>query len=55
MIFISAWALTLSVQLQWAMLEPQFVGQTAGSSHVFFLSLLVIKIFYPSVGNQSEI
>ena len=38
-IFISAWALALSVQLFQAMRRPQFVGQTTTGSHVFFYDL----------------
>ena len=39
-IFISAWALALSVQLFQAMRGPQFVGQTTVSSTLFLYILL---------------
>ena len=38
-IFISAWALTLSVRLWWAMQEPRYVGRTTGRFHAFFMSI----------------
>ena len=38
-IFISAWALTLSVQLDLAMQEPWYVGRTTGRFHAFFMSI----------------
>ena len=38
-IFISAWALTLSVQLDLAMQEPWYVGRTTGRFHAFFVSI----------------
>ena len=42
-IFISAWALTLSVQLDLAMQEPWYVGRTTGRFHAF-LCLLVANL-----------
>ena len=40
MVFISAWALTLSVQLELAMQEPWYVGRTTGRLHAFFMSII---------------
>ena len=46
-IFISAWALTLSVQLDLAMQEPWYVGRTTGRFHawtsIYFVSVCKSK------------
>ena len=39
-IFISAWALTLSVQLDLAMQEPWYVGRTTGRFHAFLCQIV---------------
>lgn len=36
---ISAWALTLSVQQDWAMREPRNVGQATSSSHALSFNI----------------